>query len=197
MGRTTKEFTQPKIEAVVLLLRTSRISSNRLKTWWPGTELNRRRQPFQGCALPPELPGHVSRPAAWACEDLSGPTRFWRANDWNHDYRKRVDADDYSNRCDFPQRLSDFWSKPHTLSSYRLSHGCLQILVVTSEPTGANPFFRFKRQSLSRTPPGYAARCQTAPSRSTVSDLPSTPFPRYRDGSTGSLPRILSGTWPL
>src|SRR5215467_7809347 len=38
--------------------------------WWPGTELNRRRQPFQGCALPPELPGHVSRPAAWACEDV-------------------------------------------------------------------------------------------------------------------------------
>jgi hypothetical protein len=29
-----------------------------LKIWWPGTELNRRRQPFQGCALPPELPGH-------------------------------------------------------------------------------------------------------------------------------------------
>jgi hypothetical protein len=28
--------------------------------WWPGTELNRRRQPFQGCALPPELPGHLS-----------------------------------------------------------------------------------------------------------------------------------------
>ena len=28
--------------------------------WWPGTELNRRRQPFQGCALPPELPGHRS-----------------------------------------------------------------------------------------------------------------------------------------
>jgi hypothetical protein len=20
--------------------------------WWPGTESNRRRQPFQGCALP-------------------------------------------------------------------------------------------------------------------------------------------------
>jgi hypothetical protein len=31
--------------------------------WWPGTELNRRRQPFQGCALPPELPGHFSKPA--------------------------------------------------------------------------------------------------------------------------------------
>jgi len=23
-----------------------------LKRWWPGTELNRRRQPFQGCSLP-------------------------------------------------------------------------------------------------------------------------------------------------
>jgi hypothetical protein len=26
--------------------------SKLLKTWWPGTELNRRRQPFQGCSLP-------------------------------------------------------------------------------------------------------------------------------------------------
>jgi hypothetical protein len=26
--------------------------ANLLKRWWPGTELNRRRQPFQGCALP-------------------------------------------------------------------------------------------------------------------------------------------------
>jgi hypothetical protein len=34
----------------------------RLLKWWPGTELNRRRQPFQGCALPPELPGHISKP---------------------------------------------------------------------------------------------------------------------------------------
>jgi DNA-binding transcriptional LysR family regulator len=32
-----------------------------LKTWWPGTELNRRRQPFQGCALPTELPGLGAR----------------------------------------------------------------------------------------------------------------------------------------
>ena len=29
-----------------------------LKKWCRGTELNRRRQPFQGCALPPELPRH-------------------------------------------------------------------------------------------------------------------------------------------
>ena len=35
-------------------------AANRLKIWWPGTELNRRRQPFQGCALPPELPGHAA-----------------------------------------------------------------------------------------------------------------------------------------
>src|ERR1700752_3378520 len=32
---------------------------NCFEMWWPGTELNRRRQPFQGCALPPELPGHA------------------------------------------------------------------------------------------------------------------------------------------
>src|ERR1019366_9345346 len=31
---------------------------NCLILWWPGTESNRRRQPFQGCALPAELPGH-------------------------------------------------------------------------------------------------------------------------------------------
>src|SRR5271170_2552635 len=39
--------------------------------WWPGTELNRRRQPFQGCALPPELPGHF--PFAQLC-----PQNDWR-----------------------------------------------------------------------------------------------------------------------
>ena len=34
-------------------------TANLFRMWWPGTELNRRRQPFQGCALPPELPGHA------------------------------------------------------------------------------------------------------------------------------------------
>ena len=38
--------------------------ANSFKMWWPGTELNRRRQPFQGCALPPELPGHFCRSTA-------------------------------------------------------------------------------------------------------------------------------------
>src|SRR5215467_3765200 len=41
--------------------------------WWPGTELNRRRQPFQGCALPPELPGHVS---SAACSRPARTLRF-------------------------------------------------------------------------------------------------------------------------
>src|ERR1700677_287035 len=41
-----------RTEAVLLIGR------NCFGMWWPGTELNRRRQPFQGCALPPELPGH-------------------------------------------------------------------------------------------------------------------------------------------
>ncbi len=30
------------------------------RMWWPGTESNRRRRPFQGRALPAELPGHNS-----------------------------------------------------------------------------------------------------------------------------------------
>jgi hypothetical protein len=47
-----------------------------LKTWWPGTESNRRRQPFQGC-LPTRLSGSGSkqvhgiqglpRPTSWDC----------------------------------------------------------------------------------------------------------------------------------
>ena len=42
-----------RTEAILLIGR------NCFEMWWPGTELNRRRQPFQGCALPPELPGHL------------------------------------------------------------------------------------------------------------------------------------------
>jgi hypothetical protein len=41
------------------VIRKMESEVNCFEMWWPGTELNRRRQPFQGCALPPELPGHV------------------------------------------------------------------------------------------------------------------------------------------
>ena len=44
------------------LPRTPRAQPRKLLArikWWPGTESNRRRQPFQGCALPTELPGHA------------------------------------------------------------------------------------------------------------------------------------------
>ena len=33
------------------------VTAKLFRMWWPGTESNRRRQPFQGCALPAELPG--------------------------------------------------------------------------------------------------------------------------------------------
>ena len=73
--------------------------------WWPGRELNPRRQPFQGCALPPELPGHVSEPAGFAGhEDCSLHADFGGMVD-----RKRLDAGnvwngfDYNNHSDFPQ----------------------------------------------------------------------------------------------
>jgi hypothetical protein len=37
----------PTIKASFAEDGASRNSPNSLKTWWPGTELNRRRQPFQ------------------------------------------------------------------------------------------------------------------------------------------------------
>jgi hypothetical protein len=46
------------LPAICASSNTSLIPCMLLNRWWPGTELNRRRQPFQGCALPPELPGH-------------------------------------------------------------------------------------------------------------------------------------------
>src|SRR5262245_21985150 len=36
-------------------------TSKRLKEWWAGTGLNRRHQDFQSCALPTELPAHLTR----------------------------------------------------------------------------------------------------------------------------------------
>src|ERR1700679_686624 len=61
--------------------------------WWPGTESNRRRQPFQGCALPAELPGQrkfslpdsfgfpralLAHFSAHGCLN-----RFWRPDPWD------------------------------------------------------------------------------------------------------------------
>src|SRR6478672_12484151 len=79
----------PTIEGSFAVERGLTISPNSLKIWWPGTELNRRRQPFQGCALPPELPGHVS------AHDFSGLVRVGRAGN-----SARIDADEKSGACD-------------------------------------------------------------------------------------------------
>ena len=49
--RSPGAFFPPTIEALFAVNGGLRISPNLLKTWWSGTELNRRRQPFQ-CALP-------------------------------------------------------------------------------------------------------------------------------------------------
>ena len=64
-----------------------------LKRWWPGTELNRRRQPFQGCALPPELPGHAGSPLGCRDPGRLGPTPTYPGTAWNcgqSKYQKRV-----------------------------------------------------------------------------------------------------------
>ena len=82
-------------------------AANRLKRWWPGTELNRRRQPFQGCALPPELPGHV------LAHSLSADTVLlvWQArtrtelpvNSGSQDAGSVWNRHDYSNGVKFAQ----------------------------------------------------------------------------------------------
>ena len=37
--------------------RYREFQAKRVNLWWPGTESNRRHKPFQGSALPTELPG--------------------------------------------------------------------------------------------------------------------------------------------
>src|SRR3954463_14777774 len=46
---------------------------------WPGTESNRRRQPFQGCALPTELPG---RERILILPDRLSPVRSHPTKPW-------------------------------------------------------------------------------------------------------------------
>src|SRR3954464_4674349 len=95
----------PTIKGFFALEGALTVSPNSLKSWWPGTELNRRRQPFQGCALPPELPGHFRNPLQSGCEGCplraycggiakpNGSVRILSA--WN--------ALNYNNRLAFPQ----------------------------------------------------------------------------------------------
>jgi hypothetical protein len=81
------------------------------KIWWPGTELNRRRQPFQGCALPPELPGHVldSQLGRWRRALYSRPRRcLSRISSKNKQSNAGSvwNSQDYSNHLGFTQRAA-------------------------------------------------------------------------------------------
>src|SRR3984957_6964042 len=96
----------PTIKGSFAAERALTISPNSLKTWWPGRELNPRRQPFQGCALPPELPGHVSKPAlrVAGCEDCSLHAGCGRDGCNRSDAESVRNVFDYSNGEGFPQR---------------------------------------------------------------------------------------------
>ena len=63
-GRVRARARGPKLPrdhfSATCLTRTNLVPRNFLK-WCRGTELNCRHQPFQGCALPTELPRHGSR----------------------------------------------------------------------------------------------------------------------------------------
>ena len=88
--------------------------------------MNRRRQPFQGCALPPELPGHFCRSTAEGLRvvgyamlgGIAGNRGLLQCGSlWN--------SPDYSNQAGFPQceqrviRASRlFFLCPHTLMKF-------------------------------------------------------------------------------
>ena len=88
-----------RTEAILL------IRCNCFEMWWPGTELNRRRQPFQGCALPPELPGHflsahrltADLAVHWALS-LGGKPRSKQPMRWD-----RAELLNYNNAVPFAQ----------------------------------------------------------------------------------------------
>src|ERR1700693_6142985 len=82
--------------------------------WWPGTELNRRRQPFQGCALPPELPGHFL--SAQLC-----PQNDWRPI-WPCTVRALTgrDAAKQNSRCAWDRAELSNYNKPPQF----LQNGC-------------------------------------------------------------------------
>ena len=168
-----------------------------LKTWWPGTELNRRRQPFQGCALPPELPGHVRPATSQVCRTV----RF-------EQIVAGVPANHYLQSEQLNRTLPIITTTPHSLNAraprqlgsqnslHRVRMSSRQACVepkskrmsLKSVPTEARP------RSFSRTQSGCAPQCPTDLSRSTPFDLPSRPFRLCRDESTVYPPRILSGT---
>ena len=161
------------------------VANNCFEMWWPGTELNRRRQPFQGCALPPELPGHVSKPQSAACEDSPLQPDVGGTNDRS----QRKACGTHSIIATVPLSLNvTALQTNNELTRSRKS----------SSKTNPGPHRRHKStpRSPSQIQPDSAAPRQTDLSRSTVSDLPSKRCRRCRDGSTESLPQIPSGTWP-
>ena len=188
--------------------------ANLLKRWWPGTELNRRRQPFQGCALPPELPGHVSKPAG---PQAARTVRFTLVGAGFATERNCFTAGSVRNALIIT--IAKISLNVHSgFSSMRL------LLNRSRFPTPVHPFTGWHRryvdvfpqvssyhapqakatirtsllsrpQSSSRTPPGCAAQCPTGLWQSMAFDLPSKRCRRCRDGSTASLRRIPAGTW--
>ena len=106
-----------------------RILANVLKTWWPGTELNRRRQPFQGCALPPELPGHFLRTFCLHALSTKGLTAVFAVH-WalslggmaakqnSRCAGNRAELSNYSNLATFLKIVADDFSLPLFLLTF-------------------------------------------------------------------------------
>src|SRR5438309_2774353 len=82
-----------------------------LKRWWPGTESNRRRRPFQGRALPTELPGR------WRIRTVQYRNPRRRVSNpesdlrWRHSDRSEIFIDSRVSPCHGPfEGAEDNWT---------------------------------------------------------------------------------------
>jgi hypothetical protein len=166
--------------------------------WWPGRELNPRRQPFQGCALPPELPGHVRPATSQVCRTV----RF-------EQIVAGVPANHYLQSEQLNRTLPIITTTPHSLNARAratldrrtpcTASGFPPGRLIALSPKSKRIFLKSappetRPRSFSRTQSGCAPQYPTDLSRSTPFDLPSRPFRLCRDESTVYPPRILSGT---
>src|ERR1044071_3903580 len=74
--------------------------------WWPGTESNRRRQPFQGCGLPFEglRPSRFARARRRSLRAHPERSRFWRSIIYGGQGRNRTADASLFRAAGFPSK---------------------------------------------------------------------------------------------
>src|SRR5260370_29787446 len=104
----------PAIKGILYLERGLTIPASLLKTWWPGTELNRRRQPFQGLCCSSNNLGDFRWPPKYLRSRERHANRGWKS--W---VQKQVqEGPKTDTRCIFSRRSN--WASAATMMVERL-----------------------------------------------------------------------------